>query len=352
MVSVPVSEMSRPDPRIAKLRQQATLQDVLKTIPKSCFQKDPVKAGVGVGLNIFFVALGYWALAVNPWWFLFPVLWVLTGTALTGFFVIAHDCAHRSFSNNRLLNDLIGHTLLLPILYPFHSWRIKHDQHHRFTNNLGWDNAWTPLSVEGFRNAPRWYQHFYTIARTGGWWLASIGHWIGLHFSASLYKEGKDRQDMQFSVATVLIFAAVLFPALLWFGGLWAVVNFWLMPFLVYHFWMSTFTIVHHTIEEIPFYQEQDWDPILGQLFSTVHCRYPAWVEFMCHDINVHIPHHISTGIPYYNLRAAHTALKANWSEYMHETTFSWALMQRIISRCHLHDERGAYLPFSVLERK
>jgi acyl-lipid omega-6 desaturase (Delta-12 desaturase) len=345
---VALSDSARSNPLIAKLQQVATLQDVLKTIPKSCFQKDPVKAGVGLGLNILFVLLGYTALALNPWWFLQPLVWIFTGTALTGFFVIAHDAAHRSFSSSRLINDTVGHIVLLPILYPFHSWRIKHDQHHRYTNNLAWDNAWTPLSVAEFKAAPRWYQIFYTIARTWGWWLASIGHWVGLHFQPSLYKEGKDRQDMQFSVTTVLLFAAVLFPTLIILGGPWAVINFWLMPFLVYHFWMSTFTIVHHTIEEIPFYHNEDWDSAVGQLFSTVHCVYPAWVEFLCHDINVHIPHHISTGIPYYNLRAAHAALKEHWSEYMHETTFSWSLMQQIVTRCHLCDEKGQYLTFDA----
>jgi len=31
-----------------------------------------------------------------------------TGTALTGFFVIAHDCGHRSFAKRRWVNDLVG----------------------------------------------------------------------------------------------------------------------------------------------------------------------------------------------------------------------------------------------------
>ncbi|WP_287128440.1 fatty acid desaturase [Candidatus Cyanaurora vandensis] len=339
-------DVARPDPRVEELQRTATLQDILRTIPKQYFQKNPRKAMFSLVTNIFLVAVGYASLVLNPWGWLFPVLWLFTGTALTGFFVIAHDCAHRSFADSRRVNDFIGHLVLLPILYPFHSWRIKHDQHHRYTNNLAWDNAWTPLSVEEFQQAPRWYQIFYRTARTWGWWTASIGHWIALHFSPGLYKEGRDRQDMQFSVGVVVAFAMVFFPLLWWFGGAWAVLNLWLMPFLVYHFWMSTFTLVHHTVEPIPFYQEEQWNPVVGQLFSTVHCRYPAWVEFMCHDINVHIPHHISTGIPHYNLRPVHHALKEHWASYMHETEFSWPLMQHIITRCHLHDGQGGYLPF------
>jgi omega-6 fatty acid desaturase (delta-12 desaturase) len=333
------------DPRIEKLARNATLQQVLQTIPKEYFRKDPLQATFGLVSNVLCVGLGYWALANNPYWWLFPILWIFTGTALTGFFTLAHDCAHRSFASSRIINDFVGHTLLLPLLYPFHCWRIKHDQHHRYTNNLAWDNAWTPLAIEDFLKVHPLAKQLYTFARTGFWWLASIGHWALLHSKPSLYREGRDRQDMIFSVAVVVIFAAIFFPALWWAGGPWAIINIWLMPFLVYHFWMSTFTIVHHTLEEIPFYPEERWNPVIGQLFSTVHCVYPAWVEFLCHDINVHIPHHISTAIPYYNLRKAHQALRENWAEYMHETEFSWDLMKHITTRCHLQED-GFYRTF------
>ena len=36
----------------------------------------------------------------------------------------------------------------------------------------------------------------------------------------------------------------------------------------------------------------------------------PRWIEVLCHDINVHVPHHVSVGVPSYNLRQAHAALK------------------------------------------
>lgn len=36
-------------------------------------------------------------------------------------------------------------------------------------------------------------------------------------------------------------------------------------------------------------------------------------VEVLCHDINVHIPHHISQRIPWYNLRKATDSLRTNW---------------------------------------
>nr|AAF61413.1 delta 12 desaturase [Gloeobacter violaceus] len=330
--------------RIAALEKQASLGDVIQTIPKDCFRISPAKAWARLVVNVLLVVLGYAALALNPWWWLLPALWIFTGTALTGFFVIAHDCGHRSFSTRRRINDIVGHVMLLPLLYPFHGWRIKHNQHHTFTNQIEMDNAWRPMSVAEYRALSPGVRAGYRFARGIGWWFASAVHQLNLHFKPSLFKP-KDRADIRLSSTAVIAFACVLFPALLWMGGPWAVIQFWLMPWLVYHFWMSTFTLVHHTHPDIPFYPAATWTPVTGQLFSNIHCVYPAWVEFLCHDINVHIPHHVSTAIPSYNLRKAHTALKAHWSDYMHETEFSWSLMRSITRECHLRDETGYYLP-------
>ncbi len=38
-------------------------------------------------------------------------------------------------------------------------------------------------------------------------------------------------------------------------------------------------------------------------------------IEFLTHDISVHVPHHVSSKIPWYNLRLAHNSLKQNWGE-------------------------------------
>lgn len=128
--------------------------------------------------------------------------------------------------------------------------------------------------------------------------------------------------------------------------GIWGFVKFWLIPWMVYHFWMSTFTIVHHTAADIPFKPTDEWNATEAQLLGSVHCDYPFWVEFLCHDINVHVPHHISSAIPFYNLRMAHQNLKKNWENYIYERKFNWALMKEISEQCHLYDPEHAYLSF------
>ena len=45
--------------------------------------------------------------------------------------------------------------------------------------------------------------------------------------------------------------------------------------------------------------------------FTLAACR----VEVLCHDISVHVPHHVSSKIPWYNLRMANESLRKNWGQ-------------------------------------
>jgi acyl-lipid omega-6 desaturase (Delta-12 desaturase) len=326
------------------LNPDLQLRDIIRTLPSEVFIKNPRRAWLKVALNVVLVGLGYWGLAISPW-FLLPVLWIFTGTALTGFFVIGHDCGHRSFSNRNWINDLVGHVMFLPLIYPFHAWRLLHDRHHKHTNKLGVDNAWDPFSPEFYNSLHPLLQSGYRMMRGKFWWIGSILHWGKLHFDWSQF-EGKQREQVRLSVLVVIIGAALIFPILLLSVGVWGFVKFWFVPWLVYHFWMSTFTLVHHTVPEIAFKPDGEWNEAEAQLCGTVHCDYPRWVEFFCHDINVHIPHHISTGIPWYNLRKAHQSLKENWGDYLYECQFSWSLMNKITDRCHIYDADNNYLAF------
>jgi len=321
------------------------LQDIVRSLPREVFTKNPRKAWTLVIVNVLLVALGYFGIATLPW-FLLPALWVFTGTALTGFFVIGHDCGHRSFSNRLWVNDLVGHVLLLPLIYPFHSWRIQHNYHHTHTNKLDEDNAWQPFKTEFYSSQAGWKQGFYRLIRGRFWWIGSIAHWALLHFNWKSF-EGKQQSQVKFSALLVLGFAVIAFPLLIATTGFWGFVKFWLLPWFVYHFWMSTFTIVHHTAPDIPFIAEPEWDAAQAQLFGSVHCDYPRWVEFLCHDINVHVPHHVSTAIPSYNLRLAHSSLKENWGEQIRECRFSWSLMKQITDRCHLYHADEFYQSFN-----
>ena len=329
------------------------LKHIVQSLPKSVFAKDSAQAWLMVIKTIVAVTLGMAAIAFAPW-YLLPLAWVFTGTAMTGCFVIGHDCAHRSFSTSRKVNDLVGHLFMLTLIYPFHGWRYGHNHHHKHTNKMDVDNAWQPWRHEDYKAAPTWLQVFYQAMRGRLWWLASLPHWALVHFDWRKFPAGKTRSDVKFSALVAIVGAAVMFPVIIGTVGIWGFVKFWLLPWLVYHFWMSTFTIVHHTAADIPFTPEGEWNEAIlqrrgyanAQLSGTVHCDYPRWVEFLCHDINVHVPHHISTAIPSYRLRQAHAIIKENWGEYIKERKFTWEMMKDITDKCHLYEQNEFYQTF------
>ncbi|AKG20755.1 fatty acid desaturase [Calothrix sp. 336/3] len=328
-------------------KSEIKLKDIIKSLPKECFQKNRRKAWTGLVINVLLVALGYASLVFSPW-YLLPLAWIFTGTALTGFFVIGHDCGHRSFAKNRWVNDLVGHIMFMPLIYPFHAWRLGHNHHHAHTNKFDEDNAWHPIRPEVYESwAQGWQFSFRQFILRKLWWVGSVGHWAVVHFTLDRYK-AKDHGKVKLSIAVVLIFAAIAFPTLIATTGIWGFVKYWFIPWMVYHFWMSTFTYVHHTSPNVPFAEADKWNEAIAQLSGTVHCDYPRWVEFLCHDINVHVPHHISTAIPSYNLRLAHGIIKEKWGTYLHEECrFSWSLMKQITDKCHLYQTDSGYLSFN-----
>jgi omega-6 fatty acid desaturase (delta-12 desaturase) len=321
------------------------MRDIVNTIPREYFQKNMRKAWSQVAITLIAVALGYLGIIYAPW-FLLPIAWIFTGTAMTGLFVIAHDCGHRSFAKKVWVNNLVGHILMLPLIYPFHSWRVLHDRHHVHTNKLLVDNAWEPWTVEAYTQANAALRFFYQAIRKYFWWIGSIAHWATLHFDPAQMPE-REQAKVKRSIVAVVLFSAVFFPVLIATTGFWGLVKFWLMPWLVYHFWMSTFTLVHHTAKNIQFQPAETWNEAIAQLSGTVHCNYPRWVEVLCHDINVHVPHHVSVAVPAYNLRLVHQSLRENWGDYLQEQTFSWSLMRDIIAQCHLYHPQEAYQTFS-----
>ncbi|KAM7472930.1 hypothetical protein LguiA_011113 [Lonicera macranthoides] len=116
-----------------QLPDSVTLRNTIDALPKKVFEIDDMKALKSVFISATSHALGLLMISKAPW-YLLPLAWAWTGTAVTGFFVIGHDCAHKSFSKNKLVEDIAGTLAFLPLIYPYEPWRFKHDQHHTKTN--------------------------------------------------------------------------------------------------------------------------------------------------------------------------------------------------------------------------
>jgi len=328
------------------LPSNVTLKDIMETLPKEVFEKSYVKAAFSILTTFVFTALGLYAIHLAPW-YLLPFAWILAGTAACGLFVLGHDCGHRSLVPSVVINDIIGTLTLTLLVYPYHPWRIQHNHHHANTNRLYIDNAWQPTDPVAYKNHPAIIRGALRLVKGPMWFIGSIGHLMQEHFDLNAYTK-EQQPGVRQSYYACAIFAATVFPLLYKFCGVAGLLKYYIVPWLVFHFWMSTFTLVHHTLPHIPFLDDKEWSPTASRLTFTVHADYPFWVEFLCHDINVHIPHHFSTSIPSYNLKKAHRSMKANWGKYMHEAVFGWELMCDIAIKCHLYHKESYYQTFSA----
>lgn len=329
--------------------QGISTSDLIETIPAACFERHLGHALLGIASSALVAIIVYGALIQNPYWWLLPPLWFVAGTTAWGFYVIGHDCGHGSFSHNQRLNYFVGHLMLTPFLYPFHSWRLLHNRHHANTNSLENDIDWRPLPTGVYRKLPWFSRNVYRLVRTVFWWTGTLHQWSTRAFDLGQFSTEQDRRDVLFSILMVVVFAFFFFPALIYTTGLWGLVKYWLVPWLVAHGWFALITLTHHTHPEIPYLDKRLWSSVTANLTATLYCRYPRWLEYLGHDINVHIPHHIAPRIPFYNLRIAHGALRKSWPGLIREIPFSWRHLYLLLATCHLYDDKtGFYRPFSV----
>ena len=100
--------------------------DVLKTIPLECFVKDTWKSMgycvTSIILTLISASLGY----LIPQEKIYAPVWIIwgfiTGTICTGNWVVAHECGHNAFSDNKILQDSVGYILHTILLVPYFSW--------------------------------------------------------------------------------------------------------------------------------------------------------------------------------------------------------------------------------------
>ncbi|KAL6973840.1 Omega-6 fatty acid desaturase, chloroplastic [Sarracenia purpurea var. burkii] len=222
------------------LPENVTLKDIVGTLPKKVFEIDDVKAWKSVLISVSSYVLGLFMISKAPW-FLLPLAWAWTGTAITGFFVIGHDCAHKSFSKNKLLEDTVGTLAFLPLIYPYEPWRFKHDQHHAKTNMLYEDTAWHPVWREEFDSSPALRNAIiYGYGPFRPW--MSLAHWLKWHFNTKNFRPNEIKR-VKISLACVFAFIGIGWPLIVYKTGIMGWIQFWLMPWLGYHFWVNTISL-------------------------------------------------------------------------------------------------------------
>lgn len=280
---------------------------------------------------------------------------VLTATMA----IIGHDCGHRGGTRFHWLNWLIGTIGFLPALHPLSRWEYHHNQvHHRYTAQLGRDNAFPPMTVDEYRSASAPARLYYRFLRSV--WGQPLFYLLQIWAKDIIAPRPSYRARDWFDTALVYLWAALLLwgvtllshtyhPAQSWMaafanGTVWGL----LVPFLVWNLFIAFVTVVQHTGPEVRWSVPTGRPSTFEQkLLGTVCIRLPEIIDIVFHRLMQHPAHHINPIIPLYTLKAAQHRLEDLDPEGLMVVRWTPAYHLRLTRACKLYDpERNGWCDF------
>jgi len=378
----------KPSASPAAATKVPTVAEIRAAIPKECFEYSLAHsfflifrdAGVMAAVFLLFNSvLRTPGLSPEPlaiWeWMGWAVYGFVQGSAMVGWWVLAHECGHGAFSPHRTLNDAVGWVLHSALLVPYFSWQYSHGKHHSKTNNLIDGETHVPETRESLRQVgfERLHDMFgedvfavwelfthlvvgwpvYLICNvTGGRRLKGealekpVPYKLGMvdHFrpGSPLFPETW-RIRIMLSTLGVSITLFALGFATKRFG--WsAVLVQYVVPYMVANSWLVLYTWLQHTDPNLPHYGEDEWTWVKGAL-CTIDRPYGIF-DWMHHHIgSTHVCHHLFSTLPCYHAVEATKHLKAFLEPrgfYNYDPTPLPKAAWRVAKTCHfVEDTRG-----------
>jgi len=340
------------------------MQEVLKNIPQECFVRDTGKsmayAVVSTALTLGCGALAYAFLPLQAaYWPLWVAYAFVTGTVATGCWVVAHECGHGAFSDNKTLQDTVGYILHSLLLVPYFSWQRSHAVHHSRTNHvlegethvparLGTEDAnvvfklrsllgegpFTALNLLGVF-AFGWHVYLLTGA-SGGPVRGTTNHFLpfmGEQGKNALFPGKWAKKVWQSDIGVVAVLGALAAWAA--HSGIATVMALYVGPYMITNFWLVLYTWLQHTDVDVPHFEGDEWNLVKGA-FMTIDRPYGPVFDFLHHRIgSTHVAHHVNHTIPHYHAKKATEALASAYPDlYLYDPTPIATATWRVGSKC------------------
>ncbi len=228
-------------------------------------------------------------------------------------FIIQHDCGHQSFSKSRKWNNLVGTVCSLVSTIPFKYWASIHNYHHSHTGQLEHRDIGDIdfLTVKEYRERSKWGKFKYRLFRNP---IVLFGFVPVFYFTISnriptisfkdlkgisIKKINRDRISQVLNNLG-LIAAYLGLGYYLGFSKFLLVQLPILCSFMVIAFW---FFYVQHQHEETYMRWQGNWDYLLAAIQGATYYKLPRLFQWLTGNIGYHHIHHLSSGIPNYNLK-------------------------------------------------
>jgi len=227
---------------------------------------------------------------------------------LVRLFIIFHDCGHGSFFKSRKANEAMGIVTGILTFTPYYHWRHEHAIHHATSGDLdrrGTGDVWT-LTVQEYLESSRWKRFAYRLARNPVvlFGIAPIVLFLVLQRFPRWKADRRERNSVVWTDLGILGMAAVL-------TSLLGIKTYLLiqLPVLVIAGTVGVWLFyVQHQFEGAYWARRSEWDYVAAALHGSSYYRLPKVLQWFTGNIGFHHIHHLSPGIPNYNLEKCHKA--------------------------------------------
>ncbi len=285
------------------------------------------------------------------------------GTMISLMAIAGHDAAHQSFSNSKRLNRFFGTIAFLPALHPYSLWELHHNRvHHRFTAQIGVDNAFSPMSVEQYGDASPLHRAYYRFMRSlwGQPWFYLVDIWVPQIYLPFGKAGPKISRETWFDIALVYAYTVAFAVACMWIAharadGFWPMIEALLfalvIPFLIWNVFIAFLTVVQHTGPDLRWQMPTGQPSTADQaLAGTAHVVLPEPIDWLFHRIMQHPAHHINVGIPLHRLKKAEAQLEDSEPRAL-VRVWTPAYHWRLTRECQLYEPRtNAWVRFADLK--
>ena len=327
---------------------------VREAIPRQCFSRQTNKSLFYLLRTLviqFSVVLLGLAIPVTkemiPVWVFYAIV---SGTTSMGLWVLAHECGHGAFSDNRKLETFVGYCLHSFLLVPYFSWQRSHAVHHAFTNHITDGETHVPVVIAGdgrcekkggenemesslllgktlygfcqlFLHLILGWPAYLLAGKTGGPRYGTSNHfWPTRPFSNKLWPSIWAKK-VWISDWGILFMLFLLVSWSINFG-IFSMVSLYLGPLLVVNIWLVIYTWLHHTDTDVPHLGSSEFTYMRGA-FLSIDRPYGKILDFLHHSIgSTHAIHHIEPTVPHYHARLATRILKEKFPKvYLYNPT-------------------------------
>jgi omega-6 fatty acid desaturase (delta-12 desaturase) len=245
-----------------------------------------------------------WTLHISYW--LTLAVAVFAAGFMVRVFIIFHDCGHGSFFKSQRANDLLGFVAGVLTFTPYHQWRHKHALHHATSGDLdrrGIGDIWT-LTVQEYLEASRWKRLAYRVFRNP---VVLFGvapmYLLLIHQRFPSPAVGKrERRGVHWTNGALLAIAILMSLTI----GVKAYLLIQLPVIMITGTVGLWLFYVQHQFDGVYWERRKDWGFTEAALNGSSFYKLPRFLQWFTGSIGFHHIHHLSPGIPNYNLEKCH----------------------------------------------